>query len=406
MSPSSVRRISTQEVAERAGVDLDYLSRLVDLGLVVPDGDGTLSEGDARRARLYRGLERAGLPTEPMIEALERGELSFAFLDLPVYDRFASLSQASFREVSSEKGIPLELLLVVREAIGFAQAGADDRMRDDELRVVPIIALLLSSGLDPAVIERLLRVYGDALRRITEMEADWWKTEVEPSLLERGMAEGERMGAQADLGSHMAPLTEQAFLAIYHANQDHTWTENLIEEVENALDRAGLRSRIETTPAICFLDLTGYTRLTEERGDEAAAELVVRLTPLVQRPADRHGGKVVKRLGDGVMFHFRDPEDAVLAALEMLEAVFDAGLPPAHIGLDAGPVVFQGGDYFGRTVNLAARIAEQAEPGQVLVSQGVVDAIDSEDVAFTPIGSVTLKGVSQPVSLHSAGRPG
>jgi hypothetical protein len=170
---ATVRRISTQEVAERAGVDLDYVGRLVDLGLLVPDGDGTFSEGDARRARLYRGLERAGLPTEAMIAALERGELSFAFLDLPVYERFASLSQASFREVSSEKGIPLELLLVVREAIGFAQADADDRMRDDELGIVPIIALLLSRGVDPAVIERLLRVYGDALRRITEAEADW-----------------------------------------------------------------------------------------------------------------------------------------------------------------------------------------------------------------------------------------
>jgi adenylate cyclase len=402
---STVRRISRQEVAERAGVDLDYLSRLVDLGLVVPESDGTFSEGDARRARLSRSLELAGLPTEPMIEALERGALSFAFLDLPVYDRFAALSQASFREVSSREGIPLELLLVVREAIGFAQADADDRMRDDELGVVPIIALLLSSGLDPAVIERLLRVYGDALRRITETESDWWRTEVELPLLEGGMAEGQMMEAQADLGSHMAPLTEQALLAMYRANQEHTWTENLIEQVENALDRAGLRSRIATTPAICFLDITGYTRLTEERGDEAAAALVTRLTPLVQRPAERHGGKVVKRLGDGVMFHFRDPRDAVLAALEMLEAVSEAGLPPAHIGLDTGPVVFQGGDYFGRTVNVAARIAERAEPGQVLVSQEVVDAVGSEGVAFTPIGSVDLKGVSQSVPLHSVGRP-
>jgi hypothetical protein len=67
------------------------VGRLVDLGLLVPDGDGTFSEGDARRARLYRGLDRAGLPTEAMIAAHERGELSFAFLDLPVYDRFASL---------------------------------------------------------------------------------------------------------------------------------------------------------------------------------------------------------------------------------------------------------------------------------------------------------------------------
>ncbi len=371
---------------------------------MVPDADGTFSEGDARRARLYRGLERAGLPIETTIEALERGEVSFAFLDRPLYDRFAALSQSSFREVSSREGIPLELLLVVREAIGFAQTDADERMRDDELRVVPLIALQLSNGFDPAVIERWLRVYGDALRRIAETETDWWLTQVAMPSLESGSNVAEMLETTNEFGQEFASRTEQALLAVYHAQQEHTWTESLIEEVENALDRVGLWSKMATLPTICFLDITGYTRLTEERGDEAAAELVARLTPLVQRPADRHGGKVVKRLGDGVMFHFRDARDAVLAALEMLDAVSDAALPPAHIGLDTGPVVFQGGDYFGRTVNVAARIAERAEPGQILVSQGVVDATDVEGLAFTAIGSVLLKGVSRPVELHSAAR--
>jgi adenylate cyclase len=180
--------------------------------------------------------------------------------------------------------------------------------------------------------------------------------------------------------------------------------ETLIAEVEEALDRAGLRSRMATNPAICFLDITGYTRLTEQRGDKAAADLAGRLAPLVQRPAERHGGKVVKWLGDGVMFHFRDPNEAVIAALEMREAVSSAALPPAHIGLDAGPVVFQGGDYFGRTVNMAARIAGQAKPGQVLVSQEIVDRVDPGAVAFQPVGSFVLKGVPDPVRLHSVTR--
>jgi adenylate cyclase len=398
--------ISQAQVAERAGVEPGYVARLVDAGVVVPAPDGTFSEGDARRARLYQGLERAGLPVETIAEALQRGELSFAFLDLPLYDRFAGLSPRTFREVSEREGIPLELLLVVREAIGFAQADGDDPIRDDELRVVPIIHLQLSRGFDPAVIERWIRVYGDSLRRITETESNWWYTQISLPNLAAGLNEAEMLELTNEWGEEFASLTEQALLAIYHANQEHTWTENLIEEVEVALDRAGLRSKMRTTPAICFLDITGYTHLTEERGDEAAAQLAARLAPLVQRLAERRGGKVVKWLGDGVMFHFREPRPAVLAALEMLEAVGDAGLPPAHIGLDAGPVVFQGGDYFGRTVNIAARIAEHASPGQVLVSQAVADAVGSGDVAFTPIGSVVLKGVSRPVGLHSVDRLG
>ena len=129
-------------------------------------------------------------------------------------------------------------------------------------------------------------------------------------------------------------------------------------------------------PAVCFLDITGYTRLTEERGDEAAADLAAKLATLVRRSSQEHGGQAVKWLGDGVMFYFPDPGQGVLAALDMVEGVATHALPPAHVGIHAGPVVFQEGDYFGRTVNVAARIAEYARPGEVLVSQEVVDAAD------------------------------
>jgi adenylate cyclase len=90
--------------------------------------------------------------------------------------------------------------------------------------------------------------------------------------------------------------------------------------------------------------------------------------------------------------------------LEMVEAVGSQGLPPAHVGIHAGPVIFQEGDYFGRTVNLAARIAEYARPGEVLVSQEVVDAAAGGPVRFTEIGPVELKGVPGTLRLHTARR--
>ena len=102
------------------------------------------------------------------------------------------------------------------------------------------------------------------------------------------------------------------------------------------------------------------------------------------------------------MFHFRRPGQAVVAALEVVQRTPQAGLPPAHVGLHAGPVVFQDGDYFGRTVNLAARIATRAGPGQVLVSDQVVAECPDGPVAFEPIGPVPLKGVTDPVPLHRA----
>jgi class 3 adenylate cyclase len=195
-------------------------------------------------------------------------------------------------------------------------------------------------------------------------------------------------------------------VSIYHGQQEHAWSKSAVEDVEAALERAGLYRRVRRPPAVSFLDISGYTRLTEERGDEAAADLAARLATLVRGSAREHGGQPVKWLGDGVMFYFPNPGDSVVAALEMVEGVAAQALPPARVGAHAGPVVFQEGDYFGRTVNIAARIAEYARPGEVLVSQDVVDQADLDGVEFTGIGPIELKGLSEPLRLSSARRAG
>jgi adenylate cyclase len=393
-----------QEVAQRAGVDPDYVDQLVELGILTPDAAHAFSPGDALRARWLQSLERAGVPLEGLAAAVRDGALSFSFMDVAAYDRFAGLSATTFEQLSARTGIPLELLLVVREALGFAEPRPQDHVQDNELSVVPLLQLQLSKGLRPVVIERWLRVCGDSLRRIAETEAAWWNSEVEVALVESGMTEGEMLKAQADLGSQMTPLIEQVLLAIYHGQQEHAWSQVFVEHVEGALEGAGLHRRLDRPPAMCFLDLTGYTKLTEERGDAAAADLAARLAGLVRRSSQEHDGTPVKWLGDGVMFYFRKPRDAVLAALAMTEVVGRHGLPPAHVGIHAGPVVFQDGDYFGRTVNLAARIAEYARPGEVLVSQEVVDAAKGGPVTFTEIGPVELKGVPGTLRLYIARR--
>jgi class 3 adenylate cyclase len=392
---------SLEQVAERAGVDPVYVQRLVDAGLLAAATDGAFTEGDARRTRLYRGLEDAGLPLEEVAEAVDRGGLSFAFLDRPVYDRFAGLDASSFREVSEHEGIPIELLLVVRDVMGLAQADPDDPMREDELQLVPLIRLQLARGVHPAAIEEWLRVYGDALRRIAETEANVWYTQITLPQLAAGLNEAQMQELTAEWGDEFAPFLDRAVLAIYHAHQEHTWTEVLVEVVEGALDRAGLRRKMRITPAIAFVDLSGFTDLTERRGDQVAADVASRMAPLVRRTAERHGGKVVKYLGDGVMLYFGHAEEAVTATLEIVETVTDGSLPPAHAGIHMGPVVFQGGDYFGRTVNVAARIMERAQPGQVLVSDAVATSCDRQRFALASIGPVELKGVAQPVSLHA-----
>ena len=175
-----------------------------------------------------------------------------------------------------------------------------------------------------------------------------WQSEVIAPATTAGKRPDEVLGS--DFGDRLSVQTERAVVAMYHLQQARAWTADLIEELELALARAGLHSRLDHPPAMCFVDISGYTRHTQEHGDAAAAKLADQLGRLVQRTATQHGGRPVEWLGDGVMIHFPDPGRGVAAALEVVDGVVEAGLPPAHVGLHAGPVIFQEGDYYGQTV--------------------------------------------------------
>ncbi|HEU4355662.1 MAG TPA: adenylate/guanylate cyclase domain-containing protein, partial [Actinomycetota bacterium] len=135
-----------------------------------------------------------------------------------------------------------------------------------------------------------------------------------------------------------------------------------------------------------------------------AATLATKLSDVVQRNARERRGEPVKWVGDGVMVRFRDPDGAVLSALDMVEEIPAAGLPAAHVGIAAGPVIRQAGDYFGRTVNLASRISDRAPAGQVLVSERVVQTASAPGVTFIEIGPTELSGVRDPIDLFEARR--
>jgi adenylate cyclase len=390
------------EAAERAGISSEELGSLVELGILHNTEGDRYSSGDIRKAALIHSMTEAGLPLEGLAEIITSGAMSLEFMDSPAYDRFTAISDETYAQASQRTGTPVELLMLAREAVGGAAPSPEDKIRESELATIEFIEIQHREGFRPAAIERLLRVEGDSLRRIAESESAWWRSEVIAPAMEAGRPAEEI--ANTALAERIGRVTENALVSLYRAHQTREWTTNIIDGFETTLLRAGFQGRVEKPPAMCFLDITGYTRLTDEQGDEAAAALAGDLTRLVQRSSSRHGGKAVKWLGDGVMFWFADPGPGVVSALDMADGVVQAGLPPAHVGLHAGPVVQQGGDYYGQTVNIASRIAEYARPGEVLVSEAVVKACEHEALAFTDLGPVDLKGVGGPVHLHSARR--
>jgi adenylate cyclase len=398
--------LSASGLADLAGVTQGEVERLVQLGILAArDGPAPFLESDVPKVRLAVACERAGLPMAGIAAAIREGRLSFAFLELAPFRRWAVRSGRTYRQVSQDARVPLEVLAGALESMGFARVGPDEPMREDELEVVPFLAHGYSSGiLDLAWLARLGRAHVEGLRLIATAWGDAYRARFEGPLLASGAGQRAAMERAARLSLDFLPLGDPTLLAMYHRQEELLWTEGLVERIEHELEEAGMLGRPGRVPAMSFLDLTGYTRLTEERGDAAAAALAETLAVLVDRSAREHGGVPVKWLGDGVMVHFREPAGAVRSALDLVERLPLAGLPPAHVGVAAGPVVLQGGDYFGRTVNLAARIAAHAGADQVLVSQRVASSPRPAGVRFLELGELELKGFARPVRLLEARR--
>jgi adenylate cyclase len=392
--------VDVRQVADRAGVGKDYVRRLIDLGALRRPKDG-YEERDVHLVALLHMWEAAGLSPGSILAAVEAGELSFDFLETPAWTLPERLGP-TYREFAAEQGVPLHLLLGAHEAIGFAPPNPEDRAGKDDLIMADLIRAVQAIGTSEAEVLRLFRLYADNLRRLAQAEADLYVAEVQRRWRETGVSEPELMRQGAEAGHRMLGPVQSALIAIYNRHRQHVWSDHSISRAEAVLERLGLYERASRTPAVCFVDLTGYTRLTEEQGDQVAARLASNLATLVEGISRRHGGRPVRWLGDGGMFHFQDATTAVLAGLEMAESAPGAELPPTHIGIQAGPVVFQDGDVYGRTVNVAARIAAQAQAGEVLTSEETVRQIKGAEVRFERLGPVELKGIARPVTLYRA----
>jgi adenylate cyclase len=392
--------------AQRAGVMAADVARMTELGLLT-GRDGTYTDADIRRIQIVALLVESGLDIQSIARVVGTRGFSIGFIDQAGYDVFSALADVTFEQLSQRTGIPVDQLTVLRDVTGGKPARPDDLVREHELEILPLIEYQLELGFAWPAVERALRVYGDSLRRAAEGEAEWWRSEVEAPVLDADRPAQALAQRAGEVSPRLSEASDRALMAIYHAQQRHVWSINIVNGIRLALEQAGLHAREEPSPpAMCFLDLTGFTQLTQDLGDAVAAERVERLNRIVQRISVLHGGRPVKWLGDGVMIHFPDPAHGVMASIEMVAALSAAQLPRAHVGLHAGPVVRQEGDYYGQTVNLAARIGEYARPGEVLVSRAVVQASASSDLSFEGIGEVQLKGVNGLVDLYAARSPG
>jgi adenylate cyclase len=393
-------RTPLDEVAQRANVPSEFVRRLAALGALSEDLP-TAVKRELGRVRLLFAWSQAGFPPETIMRLVVQKALSITFLDAPSVQGPGRLDRP-YKDIAAERGVPESLVERLHESIGFEPPNPHDRAGEDDLALLAVLDLFQSVGVPDEAVVRLFAVYADAAGRLAKAEADLYEANIEERLRASGMNERELIEFGTDFGNRVSAALERALVMVYRRHRVHAWTEHSVNHVEAALEAEGIESRVPQPPAICFVDLTGYTRLTEERGDRFAADVASQLASLVKDVSRRRGGNPIRWLGDGGMFHFRDPARSVEAGLDMVEQAPRIGLPPAHIGIHAGPVIFQDGDVYGRTVNTASRLASVAQAGQVVVSEEVAQRAD--EFSYHDMGPVPLKGVTVPMRLFLAAR--
>jgi class 3 adenylate cyclase len=393
--------ISAQELAELVPCTLEQVRRLDDLGLLEPvDENGRFPSSDVHVVRLMAAFEEAGISVEDVARGVATGEISFPlglFMPEPV------AMSATYEQLAAELGRPPDLLRRLSAELGLPPP-ADDRLRAEDAEQLSLMVTRLDLA-DEDDLSRFARLYGSTVQRLVTSGLQFFDRAVRLRVATLDLSNEEKDGMTYARAAGFTELVSRIVPWLQRRHREHAVLEYLVDVTERFMEERGITPRQpRRLPAIAFLDLTGYTELAEQRGDEAAAELAAGLASVVNETAQAHGGRTVKWLGDGVMFHFTEPRGAILSGLDLVEQTEQAVSLPARIGINAGTVIVQEGDYFGRTVNVAARIVDYARPHEVLVSEEARRSAGADDVEFELIGDVPLKGVSRTVRIHKATR--
>ncbi|MDX6663312.1 MAG: adenylate cyclase [Solirubrobacterales bacterium] len=384
--------ISLAEASRRAGVSTATLKRWAEEGLV-PVRDGRFTAAAAAQARVVARMRERGYSLDDLREAAQDGRLAFGFSEELFPGVEESISPA---EAAARTGLEAELIERLMTLLG-TPVGREGTLNAADLKAMEHCASVLDSGFPLIAFLQLVRVYAQSLRKIADAEVRLFHVYVHEPLMRDRVAPldmaGEMEGLAADLLPVAAPLMDymhNRYLRFY-IEQDVV---GHMEEGETRTQRGLTRVKM----ALCFVDLTGFTRYTEEEGDEEAIDLVERFVDSVEAtlPAE---STIVKTIGDEVMIVSRDPVTLTEWAVGFLGLFQER--PRPRVGLHYGSAVYRDGDYFGSEVNLAHRVVNRALGGEVLVTKPVRDAIKrSEFLDFDPIGEVSLKGFPAPVELY------
>jgi adenylate cyclase len=396
--------LTLDELAARSGAPVDALREWAALGLIGRGGDDTFGPEDVQRIRLVRLLLRRGIG----LEAIARAEREQGFLARYIEVMFPAGVGAihSLPEVARMLGVDPGWVQRFLEASGLSDRA--NLLDEEDVRALKAARIALEAGFPEEALVQLAHVYADALGRVAEAEARLFHFYVHERLKTQGMSGDELMAASEAARSQTEPLVEPFVLYFHRRGMERARREDAVMHLQEDVGLVGpAQLPGQLSAAIVFVDLARFTPLTVAMGDHAAAEVLERFSRIVRDAVSRHEGRVVKQLGDAFMLMFLEPRSAVTCALDIEDrTAAEPQFPAVRSGLHWGPVLYREGDYVGASVNVAARVAAEAQRHQVLVTAPVRrEAGGLSDVEFVPLGTRRLKGLGDQVELFQAVRP-
>jgi adenylate cyclase len=385
--------ISLAEASRIAGVAGSTLRRWADDGLL-PVTDGTWTRASAAQARVIARMRERGYSVDAIREAAKGGRLAFGYAE----DLFqVPEGQHTREEAAKETGLEPELIDRLMTLLGTPM-GVEGRLNEEDLRAMRHCAEVLSSGFPLVAFLQLVRVYAQSIRRVADAEVRLFHLYVHEPLMQEEVPPLQIAEEMGDLAADLLPVTAPLMEYMHNRYLRFYIEQDVVGHMEADIGGAG-RGLARVSMAFCFVDLTGFTRYTEEQGDEEALDMIERFVDTVEATLPSEA-TIVKTIGDEVMVVSPEPSTLTEWAVGFL-ALFQER-PQPRVGLHYGAAVFRDGDYFGGDVNLAHRVVSRALGGEVLITDAVVQASDSDFLRFDPIGEVVLKGFPQPISLYIA----
>ncbi|HEX2295168.1 MAG TPA: adenylate cyclase regulatory domain-containing protein [Actinomycetota bacterium] len=308
--------------------------------------------------------------------------------------RFRDVPTLTGVEVSRRAGVDHAFAKRVWLTLGLPDVPDEDVEFDEsDVEVLRGLKLILDQGYPEEDIVEIARAYGHAMSRVAHAEVRVFNKVFITPLREQTRDDD-------DLARRLEAVVP-ALLELLGKLVDHVHRRHLAIALQEVTASASAGST--DTLATGFVDLVDFSRVTQELEGEDLGHLVNRFESMAIETCVAGGAHVVKMIGDAVMFVAPDPVTALRVALAVVAGVEDdEALPAARAGLDYGAVVPMSGDFFGRPVNVAARLTSFARPGTVVVSEAVVDAA-GVPLQSSHIGRVRLHNVGQVRAFKVAG---